>query len=128
MNAQSNFLVRAVRWFDPRGRSLSNLGFMINRLAGLGLTFYLFLHLLVLGTLAQGPDAYDGFLRLTQSTLYKLGELLVIAAVLLHGLNGVRLMLTSFGIAVPRQRELFLGAMVIGLIAILIFAVRMFTS
>lgn len=128
MNAQSNFLSRAVRWFDPRGRSLSNYGFMINRLAGLGLTFYLFLHLLVLGTLAQGPDAYDGFLRLTQSNLYKLGELLVIAAVWLHGLNGVRLVLTSFGIAVPRQRELFIGAMVTGLIAILIFGVRMFTA
>ncbi len=128
MNAQSNFLIRAVRWFDPRGRSLSNWGFMINRLAALGLTLYLFIHLLVLGTLAQGPDSYDNFLKLTQSVLYKLGELLVVAAVLLHGLNGVRLVLTSFGIAVPRQRELFLGAMAIGLIAILIFGVKMFTA
>lgn len=128
MNAQPNFLSRSLRWFDPRGRAMGTWGFMINRLAGLGLTLYLFIHLLVLGTLAQGPDAYDNFLRLTQSTLYKLGELLVIAAVLLHGLNGVRLMLTSFGIAVPRQRELFLGAMVIGLIAIVIFGIRMFTA
>jgi len=128
MNARSNFIVRAARWFDPRGHSLSDLGFMINRLAGIGLSLYLFLHLLVLGKLAQGPQAYDEFLRLTQSSVYKSGELLVIAAVLLHGLNGVRLVLTSFGIAVPRQRELFLGAMVIGLIAILIFGVRIFTA
>jgi succinate dehydrogenase cytochrome b subunit len=128
MNTQSNFVIRAVRWFDPRGRSLSTWGFMINRLTALGLTFYLFMHLMVLGQLAQGPDAYDNFLKLTESPLYKIGELAVVAAVFLHGLNGVRIVMTSFGIAVPRQREIFIGAMAIGVIAIVIFGVRMFTA
>ncbi|MCI0553476.1 MAG: succinate dehydrogenase, cytochrome b556 subunit [Anaerolineae bacterium] len=126
MNTQSNFVVRAFRWFDPRGRSLSGWGFMIHRLTALGLTFYLFLHLIVLGQLAQGPDAYDNFLKSTESPLYKIGELSVVAAVFLHGLNGVRIVMTSFGIAVPRQREIFIGAMVIGLVAIVIFGIRMF--
>ncbi len=128
MNAQSNFIVRAARWFDPRGRSLSTWGFMINRLTALGLTFYLFLHLITLGQLAQGPNAYDNFLKLTESPLYKIGELAVVAAVFLHGLNGVRIVITSFGIAVPRQREIFISAMVLGLIAIIIFGLRMFTA
>jgi succinate dehydrogenase / fumarate reductase cytochrome b subunit len=128
MSTQSNFLVRTVRWFDPRGRSLTGWGFIINRLTALGLTLYLFIHLLILGKLAQGPEAYDTFLKLTGSLWYKLGELLVVAAIFLHGLNGVRIVLTSFGIAVPRQREIFLAAMGIGLVAILIFGVRMFTA
>ena len=126
MNRPANFLLRALRWFDPRGRSLSSYGFILNRLTALGLTLYLFLHLIILGQLAQGPEAYEGFLKIMHSPVALLGELLVVAAVFLHGLNGIRIILTSFGIGVPRQRELFIVLMLISLLAIVAFAVRMF--
>ena len=53
-------------------------------------------------------------------------ELLVVAAVFLHGLNGIRIGLNSFGIAVPRQREFFIGVLVLSLIAIAFFGWRMY--
>lgn len=125
---KSNFLVRALGWFDPRGRSLNTYAFILNRITALGLTFYLFLHLIVLGQLSQGPGAYDRFLALLHSPVYKFGELLVVAAVLIHGLNGVRIVLTSFGIGVPQQRQQFIVLMVAAVIAIAYFAVRMFVA
>ena len=87
---------------------------------------YLFLHLAVLSQLAQGPGAYDNFLRLTENPFIKLGEWAVVAAAILHGLNGIRIILTSFGVGVTRQKQLFFGLMLIALLVILIFTARMY--
>ena len=48
-----------VGWFDPRGRRLGGLAFILNRLTGLGLVAYLYLHLVILSMLVRGPDAWD---------------------------------------------------------------------
>ena len=52
------------RWFDPRRRDVGTYAFILNRITALGLTLYLFLHLIVLGQLAKGPEGYDSFLKL----------------------------------------------------------------
>ncbi len=118
----------AWKWFDPRGREPGSWAFIINRLSALGLTVYLYLHLSVLGKLAQGPEAYDSFVHLAESPLVIIGELLVIFAGLYHGLNGLRIALTSFGIAVPYQRQLFYGIFILTILGSVIFAIRMFTA
>lgn len=114
-----------IKWFDPRGRDIGTYAFILNRITAIGLTFYLFLHLIVLGQLAKGPEGYDNFLRMIDSPLYLFGELLVIAAVLIHGLNGIRVALTSFGIGVNAQKQAFYAVMVVAIVGSLIFAVRM---
>jgi succinate dehydrogenase / fumarate reductase cytochrome b subunit len=86
----------------------------------------LFLHLGVLGLLARGPGAYDQFLELTENPFIKLGEWLVVAAAILHGLNGIRIVLTSFGVGVTRQKQLFVALMAIAAVIILFFTVRMY--
>lgn len=115
-------------WFNPLGRQVGSWAFILNRITALGLTFYLFLHLIILGRLAQGPEAYDSFLELTENPIVKLGELLVVAAVILHGLNGIRIILTSFDIGVARQKQLFYGFMALAVIVILVFTVRMYAG
>ncbi len=121
-------LGRIARWFDPRGREPGTWAFILNRTTALGLTFYLYLHLIVLGKLAQGPEAYDSFIAMAKSPLYITGEFLVVAAVLIHGLNGLRVALNSFGYAVPYQRQLFYGLMALALIGSVIFGIRMYTA
>jgi succinate dehydrogenase / fumarate reductase cytochrome b subunit len=116
-----------IQWFDPRNKSLGTWAFILNRITGLGLTLYLFLHLIMLGQLAKGPEAYDGFIALMRNPIFLVGELLVVAAALIHGLNGIRIGLTSFGIAGSKQKQLFIGLMAVAMIAIVYFAVRMFS-
>ncbi len=116
------------RWFDPRGRKAGTWAFILNRVTAIGLTVYLYLHLIVLGRLAQGPEAYDGFLALTKSPIYIFGEFLVVAGGIIHGLNGLRVVVNSFGIAVPYQKQFFYGLMTIAIIGSVIFGVRMFTA
>ena len=113
-------------WFIPIGRETGGWAFALNRITAIGLTFYLFLHLAVLGLLAQGPGGYDNFLALTENPFIKLGEWAVVAAVFLHGLNGIRIILTSFGVGVTRQKQLFFGFLVVALLFILMFTLRMY--
>ena len=117
---------RFLSWFLPFRRDIGSWAFALNRVTALGLTLYLFLHLFILGKLAQGPGAYDQFLELTENPFIKLGEWAVVAAAILHGLNGIRIILTSFGVGVTRQKQLFYGFMIIAVFVILIFTARMY--
>jgi succinate dehydrogenase / fumarate reductase, cytochrome b subunit len=116
---------RILQWFDPHGRSAGSWGFMINRITGLGLLLYLMLHLIVLFQLTRGAAAYDSFITLMKNPLFILGELLVIAAGILHGINGIRIGMTSFGIAVRYQFAMLVIVTFISVGGILFFAFRM---
>ncbi len=113
-------------WFIPVRRQVGGWAFALNRITALGLTLYLFLHLVVLGLLARGPAAYDDFLKLTENPFIKLGEWAVVAAAILHGLNGLRIILTSFGVGVTRQKQLFYILMAVAVLVILFFTARMY--
>lgn len=113
-------------WFDPRGRDIGMWAFILNRTSAIGLTVYLFLHLIVLSQLAHGPQAYDSFVALAKKPLFIAGELLVIFAGIYHALNGIRVVLTSFSIGVPQQKLYFLIILMVTIIASVVFAVRMF--
>src|SRR5512133_1047569 len=118
----------AWRWFDPRYRSISDWGFILNRITALGLTLYLFLHLIMLSTLLQGQAAYDAFIQFAHAPVIKIGEMLVIAAGLIHGLNGIRIGLTSFGIGTTRQKQIFVGLMLVAILGTIFFGVKMFAE
>lgn len=124
MLKQSRMIISA--WVDPRWRHVGTWAFTINRISALGLTAYLFIHLAVLGRLAQGPEAYDSFVALAKTPLFIAGELLVVIAGLYHGLNGLRIALTSLGVGVVAQKQLVYGIAGVTVLAAAIFAVRMF--
>lgn len=115
-------------WFDPRHRKMGSWAFILNRITAIGLTVYLCMHMVVLGTLTQGPEAYDNFIALAKTPAIKIGEMLVIAAGIIHGLNGIRITLTSFGYGVRYQKQMFIGLMLLAGIFILIFGYKMFVE
>jgi succinate dehydrogenase / fumarate reductase, cytochrome b subunit len=115
-----------LRWFDPRNRQIGTWAFILNRITALGLTLYLTMHLVALSQLAQGPAAYDTFVAFAKNPYFKVGEMLVIAAGCIHGLNGIRIALNSFGIGVRFQKETFVALMALALCAIGFFGYIMF--
>lgn len=86
---------RVVSWFDYRRRSLGMVAFILNRLTGIGLIFYLGLHLVVLSLLAKGEMAWDTFLSLMRSPVILAFDILLFAGLLIRGLNGVRVALVD---------------------------------
>jgi succinate dehydrogenase / fumarate reductase, cytochrome b subunit len=120
--SSKNFL----RWFDPRNRKVGTWAFILNRVTAIGLTVYLAMHLVMLGKLAQGPQSYNSFIEFAKTPLVKFGEMFVISAGIIHGLNGIRISLTSLGIAVRYQKQLFIAMMALAVLTILFFAYHMF--
>lgn len=115
-------------WFDVREDRMGSWAFALNRLTGLGLTLYLFIHLVVLSLLAQGPDAWDSFLELAHHPLYLLLDIVLIFGILFHGLNGIRVALVGMGIGVRVQRTMFWVLMAIGVVLLVVSAWLVFTA
>ena len=108
-----------VAWFDIRRRGLGQFAFSLNRITGLGLVFYLYLHLAVLSTLLRGESAWDGFLGIATEPFFLLLDVLLVFGLLAHGLNGLRVALVGSGRAADRQKALYRSIVVIGTILLL---------
>jgi len=115
-----------LKWFDPRKKSMGSWAFILNRITAIGLTVYLYLHLIMLSKLVQGPESYNSFIATAKTPVILFGELLVVSAVLIHGLNGIRIALNSFGIGVRKQTAMFLISMGIAILFIFYFIYKMF--
>jgi succinate dehydrogenase / fumarate reductase, cytochrome b subunit len=119
-------LSRASRWLDVRRRKLGMWAYTLNRVTGIGLVVYLYLHLVVLSTLLRGPAAWDSFVGLARSPFMLGLDVLLLAGILIHGLNGLRIALTGVGIAVGAQKAIFISLMVVCAVALWIAASKIF--
>ena len=114
------------RWLDPRGRHLGTWAFVLNRLTGLGLVAYLYLHLIVLSTLLRGPAAWDGLVAVFRHPVFLAFDVLLVLGLAVHGLNGLRVALVGSGLLVDRHKALLVAAgILVGLVG-LVAAVRTF--
>lgn len=113
-------------WTDVRGRRLGGWAFILNRVAGLGVLFYLYLHLLVLSQLALGAQNWDSILEnWFRNPVVLTGDVLLLAGLLLHGLNGIRVTLVGFGLVVDRQKALLIALAIVGAIVLLVGGLRL---
>ncbi len=89
---------------------------ILHRITGVGLVLYLLLHTTLMATsLISGAETYNVTLTMLMSSpLLHFMELLLIGAVIYHGLNGIRLLLFDIGIGFSRQKEIFWAAMAVG--------------
>jgi succinate dehydrogenase / fumarate reductase cytochrome b subunit len=110
---------RPIGWLDPRGRALGHVAFVGNRITGLGLVFYLYLHLGVLSMLLRGGRAWNDFLGLATTTVFLLLDVLLLFGLLYHGLNGLRVALVGMGYVPNLQRALWWAGTVIGTLVLL---------
>ena len=85
----------------------------LQRLTGVALVGYLFLHILVISTVQAGEDAFNTVLIVLQKPFFVVLDLLLIAAVVYHGLNGVRVLLFDLGIGLKHQAGMFWICMVL---------------
>ena len=111
-------------WLDPRGRGHGGRALALHRVTGLVIVFYLYLHLGVLSMLLIGSSAWSSFLSLVTAKSFLAFEVVLIAAVLFHGLNGIRVAFVGSGIAVTRERALFWAGTVIGTVAVIFAALH----
>ena len=115
---------RPVGWLDPRGRTLGHVAFVGNRITGLGLVLYLYLHLAVLSLLLRGGEAWNDFMELATTTVFLLLDVLLLFGLLYHGLNGLRVTLVGTGYVPNRQKALWWAGAVVGTLVLALSAFR----
>lgn len=107
------------------------LAWLIQRVTGLLLLFYLFLHIRTVHKLSQGPAAFNEAMEFFQRPAFKLLEVALLGAVILHALNGVRITMIDLGLGHEKQQHLFwffaigIGCLIFlaGAIPIILFAI-----
>jgi succinate dehydrogenase / fumarate reductase cytochrome b subunit len=100
--------------------------FWLHRLSGLAIAFYLLLHILVISTVVGGAGNFDAAMKSLKAPIWVLLEMGLIGCILIHGLNGIRILLFDLGIGIKRQKEIFVGLMVIAVIPMVIaFAIAL---
>ncbi len=76
--------------------SWSQLAWFGHRASGLGVLLFLFLHVVETSTVLAGPEVYDFTQTFYHNLPAKLGETLLMAAVVYHSLNGLRVIAMDF--------------------------------
>ena len=107
-NAIPRQLGGAYRYFT------GSLAYVLHRVTGLGLIFFLFFHIISITKANSSPEAYDLMIRRMQEPDFKLGELMLFAALLFHGINGLRIIYVDFiATRTTHHKTIFWGLIVL---------------
>jgi succinate dehydrogenase / fumarate reductase cytochrome b subunit len=96
---------------------------LLHRVTGLGILLFLFVHIVDISMIGFGPRVYNESVLLFDSVIVRLLSLSLIAAVLFHSFNGVRIVLIDFWKKGARyQQTMFVVALVLAIVVFLPFA------
>jgi succinate dehydrogenase / fumarate reductase, cytochrome b subunit len=101
------------------GRGLGAWAFWLHRLSGLLLVFYLLMHIGVISTGISGKSDFNAAMGFLKAPIFVALEMGLVATVLVHGFNGVRIVLFDLGVGVKKQKEIFIALMAIAVVPFL---------
>jgi succinate dehydrogenase / fumarate reductase cytochrome b subunit len=85
--------------------AIGQWSWVLHRLTGLGVVFFLVLHVIDTSWAVFYPDLYEHAIAAYQSPLFTIGEFGLVLAVVYHALNGVRISLFDFRPAWWRHQQ-----------------------
>ena len=111
--------------------SWAQLAWFGHRASGLGVLLYLFMHIVETSTLLLGPDVYDAAVGLFRNLPARLGEIVLMAALVYHALNGLRVIAMDFwpSLTVYYRPLTFgvIGATIVAMIPLAFIMIRPFS-
>jgi len=75
-----------------KGRE-GQMSFLLHRITGLGTLLFLTIHILDTSTVFFFPELYNHGIAIYRTTLFGIGEMILIFCVIYHGVNGLRIAL-----------------------------------
>lgn len=101
-------MYKRTKFFDLNYyKFVGSWAWILHRLSGLALIFYLTLHLWVVNTLTQGPEQFNGVMGFLSSPLFKLLEIGLWGVILFHAFNGARIVIVDFSKGSLFHKKLF---------------------
>jgi succinate dehydrogenase / fumarate reductase, cytochrome b subunit len=93
---------------------------VLHRITGATIFFFLFVHVLDTALVRVSPEAYNEVVSTYKTPIVGLMEVGLVAAVLYHALNGIRVILIDFWQHGPRYQRLMLWAVAAVWLAVMI--------
>lgn len=98
---------------------------VLHRITGVSIFFFLFVHVIDTSMVRVSPEAYNTAVDTYKNPIVGLMEVGLVAAVLFHGLNGIRVVLVDFWEKGPRyQRHMTYGVAGIWVVLMVPFVIR----
>ncbi len=106
-------------------RGIGMWAWILFRISGLILAFYLFVHIWVISQgRVGGAERLDGLFDLFDHPILVFLDFMLVAAVLFHALNGVRIMLMDAGVGIRQHKAIFWACMVVAAGVLWVFAYK----
>lgn len=100
-----------------------------HRITGVSIFFFLFAHVIDTAMVRVSPEAYNIAVETYKNPIVGVLEIGLVAAVLFHALNGIRIVLVDFWSDGPRyQRQMTYVAGAIFLVLLVPFVIRHLTN
>jgi succinate dehydrogenase / fumarate reductase cytochrome b subunit len=96
---------------------------VLHRISGAAIFFFLFVHVVDTALVRVSPEAYNAVIETYKTPIVGLMEIGLVAAVLYHALNGIRVILIDFWAKGPRYQRQMLWVVAGVFIAVLIASV-----
>lgn len=123
MTSLVNTLTETLRY---RG-AIGQWSWVLHRLSGLGVVLFLVLHVIDTSWAVFYPEMYVEAIFVYQTPLFTIGEFILVAAVVYHALNGLRIIAMDYRPAWWKYQKAAANAVMIGTVVILlpVFALMM---
>lgn len=96
-----------------------------HRVTGVVIFFFLLVHVLDTSLVRVSPEAYDAIMATYKNPLMALGELGLVAAIMFHAFNGLRLILVDFWKQGPKyHRQMLWGVLIVWAVTMIGFSIR----
>jgi len=96
-----------------------------HRITGVAIFFFLFAHVIDTAMVRVSPHAYNSAVATYKNPVVGIMEVGLVAAVVFHALNGIRIILVDFWEKGPRyQKQMTYGVVVLWVLLMLPFVIR----
>jgi succinate dehydrogenase / fumarate reductase cytochrome b subunit len=98
---------------------------VLHRITGIAIFFFLLVHVLDTALIRVSPEAYDAVIGTYKNPIMGIGEVALVGAVAYHAYNGLRIILVDmWSWATRHQRQLWWGVLGLWAVTMLGFAPR----
>ncbi len=85
------------------------VAWLLHRITGIGISIFLGFHFYTQAEIYSGPEQFNKIMKFYQTPLIKIGEILLMAAIIFHALNGLRIVMVDFAGGARYHRKLLWG-------------------
>ncbi|MDY6051560.1 MAG: succinate dehydrogenase, cytochrome b556 subunit [Rothia sp. (in: high G+C Gram-positive bacteria)] len=96
-----------------------------HRITGIAIFFFLLVHVLDTAVVRVSPEAYNAVMHIYKNPLMGMGEAALVAAIVYHAFNGIRIILVDFWKnGARKQKAMLWGVLVLWALVMVPFLIR----